>query len=190
MGAVWGRGSKMFNSLFSDIRDEAMTPVEARTTLLGYGGLIPFFTLLILLWLPSSLIGSTTLVRALNWGMMYSAISLSFMGGIHWGIALMMEREERPLGPVLERFSGSVMPALIGWIALVPDQLLAGSSISGVWRFGLMLFAFLYLLVADRQSVRYGLLPEWYGRLREKLTFFLSMTLLLIIIRLYQLYGL
>jgi uncharacterized protein DUF3429 len=178
----------MLNSLFGDIRNDPLPPIERQATILAYSGLVPFFALFIVVWLTPGLIDIGPGTQIIYWGMMYGAILLSFMGGIHWGIALMQTRENRDLTSILERFSGSLLPAIIGWIAIIPSYLLGPVIIPSFWRFALMLFAFIYLLIADQRSVRNGLLPKWYGRLREKITFFLAMILLLIIVRLFQLY--
>lgn len=179
----------MLHSLFGDIRNEPLPPVVERATILGYGGLMPFALLMFVLWFSPAMMAPALTGRLLNWGMIYSAVILSFMGGIHWGIAVLLDRMGDEENPVMERLTGAVIPALIAWIAVIPDNLLPTGSIAPVLRFVLMLFAFLYLLVADRESVRLGLLPEWYGRLREKITFFLTMIMMLIIVRLFQLYG-
>ncbi|GEM_PF-398899 len=180
----------MLNSLFGDIRNTPLPPIERQATILAYSGLAPFFALFLVVWLTPSLFSLETGTQILYWGLMYSAILLSFMGGIHWGIALMLTKGNTEITPILERFSGSLLPAIIGWIAIIPGSLLGTISIPPFWRFALMFFAFLYLLIADQRSVRNGLLPQWYGRLREKITFFLVMLLLLIMVRLFQVYGL
>ncbi len=180
----------MLNSLFGDIRNTPLPPIERQATILAYSGLAPFFALFLVVWLTPSLIDIEPGTQFLYWGLMYGAILLSFMGGIHWGIALMMTKDHGEVSPILERFSGSLLPAIIGWIAIIPGALLGTVSIPPFWRFAMMLFAFLYLLIADQRSVRNRVLPQWYGRLREKITFFLIMLLLLIMVRLFQVYGL
>jgi hypothetical protein len=50
----------------------------------------------------------------------YGAVILSFLGAVHWGLALRAPVEEAPMGPA--RLTLGVVPALIGWVALLlPD---------------------------------------------------------------------
>jgi hypothetical protein len=81
----------------------------------------------------------------------YGAVILSFLGGIHWGLAI-----ARP-DPSFARLGLGVLPSLIGWTAL----LLGG-------RFGLLLLALAFLLVflLDRQLTREGRAPPWFPKLR------------------------
>lgn len=86
---------------------------------------------------------------------LYGAIILSFMGGIHWGVATW--RNEIRATP----YAVSVLPALWGWaMALVPTTMGLVGLAAG----------FLLLLAYDLRCVRLGDLPDWYGRLRLWLT--------------------
>lgn len=50
----------------------------------------------------------------------YGAVILSFLGAVHWGLALRAPVEEAPSGPA--RLLLGVVPALLGWVALLlPD---------------------------------------------------------------------
>lgn len=50
----------------------------------------------------------------------YGSVILSFLGAVHWGLALRAPAEEAPMGPA--RLTLGVVPALIGWVALLlPD---------------------------------------------------------------------
>lgn len=50
----------------------------------------------------------------------YGAVILSFLGAVHWGLALRAPPEEAPMGPA--RLILGVVPALIAWLALLlPD---------------------------------------------------------------------
>lgn len=72
--------------------------------LLGLAGLIPFVGLTALMYSPLS----ASLFIA------YSAVILSFLGGIHWGFALQNQAWSNSW-----RISLCMLPSLIGWIALV-----------------------------------------------------------------------
>ena len=50
----------------------------------------------------------------------YGAVILSFLGAVHWGLALRAPVEEAPMGPA--RLTLGVLPALVSWVALLlPD---------------------------------------------------------------------
>lgn len=104
------------------------TPDPARRLidLLGYGGLLPFAGLALLLWLVKPELTPWVAIALAA----YAALIASFLGGIHWGVAwLRMERGQggtRPhlvwgVLPSLLAWPGVVMPAYAGlvWLALV-----------------------------------------------------------------------
>ena len=91
----------------------------------------------------------------------YAAIILSFMGGIHWGLAIADHGAEARRGPSWARLGWSVLPALIAWIAVLLPPLQGYLVIA---------LAFAILLVGDLLAVRKGLAPAWYPRLRVPLT--------------------
>jgi len=80
---------------------------------LGYGGLIPFVGLAAAHWLvqPSDLSFTSTALLG------YGATIVSFLGAIHWGLAMRQ-------GPAqsLPALSWGVVPGLLGWIALLLDR--------------------------------------------------------------------
>lgn len=124
------------------------SPVPPVAATLGYAGAIPFIA------------GA----MAIAWGLEpsplpallgYGAVILSFMGGIHWGVGMAGAAPDR------HRLVLSVVPALLGWLAL----LLEGRS-------GLLLLAaaFLLLVAYDLAAARKRTVPEWYPALRLPLT--------------------
>ena len=76
---------------------------------LGYGGLLPFVAGALLVWLvwPEAHPYATAALSA------YAAVILSFLGGIHWGVAF--TRSDAP--PSL--FVWGVVPSLVAWVAVV-----------------------------------------------------------------------
>ena len=102
-----------------------MQPKRALPTVmwwLGYGGLVPFFalTVALLLGMDVPLLES---VRLDWWLAAYAAIILSFLGAVHWGVALGLQDtvDERELGKLL---LFSVVPSVLSWFALLlPIQL-------------------------------------------------------------------
>lgn len=89
----------------------------------------------------------------------YGAIILSFLGGIHWGLAI---------GAVLQsdntlwrRIALSILPSLVAWAAL-----LAPSSIG----FLVLAAAFVAMLLVDIRASRVNEVPAWYPKLRWPLS--------------------
>lgn len=127
------------------------TSVPAAAKWLGFSGLIPFL---------AGAVVSLPVAEALRpYGLLlllvYGAIILSFMGGVHWGAAMMRnETDGRP-------FAASVVSSLVA----LPAALIGGPA-------GLLILAagFAGLLVFDEQETRAGRLPGWYPLLRRPLT--------------------
>lgn len=132
--------------------------VPAIALLLGWGGVIPFGAMALAL-LGGMTVGQLDLAQTL---VIYGAIILSFMGGVHWGLAMAAPetggRDERSTQGQL---CFSVVPALIGWGA----TLLATPA-------GLLLLvaAFIALLAVDLTWTSGRSAPRWYGKLRAQLT--------------------
>jgi Protein of unknown function (DUF3429) len=76
---------------------------------LGYFGLLPFVVGALLVWLVNADAHpyATAALAA------YAAVIVSFLGGIHWGIAF-SAREQQPL-----LFTWGVLPSLVAWVAVV-----------------------------------------------------------------------
>lgn len=79
-------------------------PLPAAAQVLGYAGVIPFAALAAAQWLPA---WQTAALAPL---LLYSALILSFLGGVRWGRALAS-------GRTLD-FALSVLPSLYAWVAL------------------------------------------------------------------------
>lgn len=84
--------------------------------LLGLAGLLPFAgSALAFFAAPDSWAGFAE--GAL---IAYGAVILSFLGAVHWGLALRAPAEEAGWGPA--RLLLGIVPALLGWVALLlPD---------------------------------------------------------------------
>jgi Protein of unknown function (DUF3429) len=138
---------------------------------LGTAGLVPFVVLTSALYaLPE---GNTPVV--LVWLTAYAAVVLSFVGAIHWGVA--MVHEQMPDADRGVFMAWSVVPALAGWMALLlpakTGLLLLGAS-----------FAVHYAV--DRQFATRFALPRWYLHLRGGLTAVVVLCLVLAVVRLAQ----
>ena len=91
----------------------------------------------------------------------YGAVILSFLGGIHWGLAIRQRPGGEPAPDTSTALALSVAPSLIGWVALLLDP-----------RAGMILLAAafaLWLAIDLARAPRLGA-PRWYPRLRWPLT--------------------
>lgn len=88
---------------------------------LGYAGLVPFVAGAALVWLvhPDAHPYATLALAT------YASVIVSFLGGIHWGVAF------RQAVPDPRLFAWGVVPSLVAWVAVVmPPE--AGLVVSGV----------------------------------------------------------
>jgi hypothetical protein len=134
---------------------------------LGTAGLVPFVVLTSALFaLPDH-----TRLQMLFWLTAYAAVILSFVGALHWGVAMVhaqMREADRTL-----YMGWSVVPALAAWVSLLLPA-----------KTGLLLMAatFAVHFAADRQLAQRFSLPGWYLRLRAGLTAVVVLCLLLAIV--------
>lgn len=125
--------------------------------LLGLGGLIPFVALAI-----ASIVDP---IRTAVWVasvMSYAAIILSFVGALHWAFAMtaseLTDRRRRAT------YTWSVVPALIGWSAILVLPFWATASAI------ILLTGFWMHYLQDRRLARLIDIPGWYLPLRLVLT--------------------
>lgn len=97
----------------------------------------------------------------------YGSIILSFLGGIHWGLAISAPVAS---GPLSRRLIMSVVPALTGWVSLLLTASSALLMLAG---------AFLLMLIFDFLTAGRGETPDWYPRLRWPLTLAAVVSLIL-----------
>ena len=129
--------------------------------LLGIGGLIPFAVCGFLSVATVDPIATTWLLALV----FYGAVILSFLGGVHWGLALSDARTDLPpdtgAGQNRVRFGLGVLPSLIGWaaafatVAIGPDVALA-----------VLIGGFIATLLTETRMQRRALLPSGYLWLR------------------------
>ncbi len=137
-------------------------PPPAVVSWLGFAGLIPFAAPLLL-----GLFEPTLTPRLLHAQQLYGAVILSFLGAIHWGLAMVMP--EIDSGRQHALFIWSVVPSLIGWLAC----LLGGMEGSLLLSLGLLV-----QYACDVYQMRCGGVPAWYLRLRIRLTTLAVLSLL------------
>lgn len=85
---------------------------------LGYGGLIPFVGLASAVWFLDPADRARSIAALLG----YSATILSFLGAIHWGLAM-----RDASAPSTSLLVWGVMPSLLAWAALLVNPL------TGLW---------------------------------------------------------
>jgi Protein of unknown function (DUF3429) len=139
------------------------TSMPTPALVLGAAGVLPFLALAVAPAFDLAPFGRPPLeVLAL-----YAAIILSFMGAVHWGLAMARIGGNRDH---TWQYVMSVLPALVGWFALAFLPLGAAFVILAI-TFGL-------LLVYDLRAIRLQRAPVWYARLRWPLTLIVVPSLL------------
>ncbi|MBE7210627.1 MAG: DUF3429 domain-containing protein [Gluconacetobacter diazotrophicus] len=145
-----------------------MRRLPAAAIALGVGGLIPFLALTVgILFFPAE-VPVPRLTAAL---MGYGAVILSFLGAVHWGLALRGLPGNAVAGPRGEgramwtALGLGVVPALVGWAAL-----LSATVADPVVGFLLLLAGFVGTIVVERRAAAAGWMPPGYLVLRYLLT--------------------
>lgn len=143
--------------------------VPAPALWLGLAGLLPFYACL-----AAAVLGAGGLPPlAVQAQMGYGAVILSFLGGVHWGLA-MTDTDAAPAGMSWTRLGWSVLPSLIGWAALLLPRQSAG--------LGLLTIGFILMLAGDMRAVAAGTAPRWYLPLRRLLTALVVVALTLMLL--------
>ncbi len=93
----------------ADVPDPSARPTAGVAGGLGHLALIPFVVGAIVVW-TSDADAHVLAVRALS---VYAAVVVSFIGGIHWGLAFPAP------GPRARLFVWGVMPSIVAWIAVL-----------------------------------------------------------------------
>ena len=127
---------------------------------LGLAGLIPFLATAFGVWFADF----PAKIDAVNIQLAYAAVILSFMGAVHWGLA--MAGGDKAM--TYTRLGWSVVPALVGWGALLLHPVLG---------LLVMIFGFAGVFFGDLRSIAAGWAPAWYRALRKPLTLIVIVTL-------------
>ncbi len=97
----------------------------------------------------------------------YGATILSFLGGVHWGLAIGSQSQDD--GKLGARLILSVCPSLAGWAALL---------VEGTPGLFILAIAVAAMLWVDIRATSLREAPPWYARLRIPLTCVVVATLL------------
>ena len=76
----------------------------------------------------------------------YGAVIVSFLGGIHWGLAM------RQAQPAAAQLAWGVLPSLLGWLAIALDS---------PWGHALLALSLVACYLVDRRSYRQFGLAGW-----------------------------
>lgn len=140
--------------------------MNKHATLLGYAGLIPFFVL------PLAMAANhIALFEGALYFNQYSAVILSFLGGVHWSKALYDANRTAQLYIAM-------LPSIVGWIALafMPPDIT-------VW---VLAAAFIATYLYDLKELD---MQDDYRRLRTRLTFFVVLAHAAILMVYYRIGG-
>ena len=152
--------------------------LPAAAILLGVGGLLPFAVCGFLAVATVDPFATTWLLALI----FYGAVILSFLGGVHWGLALSDARtdlpaDSDPAGQNRLRFGLGVLPSLIGWaaafatVAIGPEVALA-----------VLIGGFAATLLTETRLQRRDLLPSGYLWLRWGLSLAVIAILLAVLV--------
>jgi hypothetical protein len=143
--------------------------------ILGVAGLIPFVGC----GIASVSTSDNQAVPALAALIAYSAVILSFLGGVVWGFLL----APRGMAPVPARpgrgnlaFVLGIVPSLLGWAAMVVGQTAGADSALAV-----LIVAFIATIVTEWQWFRHDLYPPGYIWMRVGLSLVVLLTLVTVL---------
>ena len=133
---------------------------------LGLAGLLPFIGSSIAVWVAPT-VWKVSSIYAFTY---YGAVILSFLGGIHWGSALQVPRDNN-----VRRLVLAMVPSLIAWPALLFN------TVTGLW---VLLAGFLLMGGYDISREGREGFPKWYLSLRCVLTAVVAIFHLIVLWRL------
>ena len=125
---------------------------ENMGTRLGYLGLIPF-----LAGAVTALLSEELVSLAFQAFILYSLAILSFMGGVHWGLALIIGTRQST------RLLISVVPVIVAWICLIALPAPLTLAVLGG--------GFIAQWFIDRPILAELPIPSWYLEMRPRLAY-------------------
>jgi amino acid transporter len=126
--------------------------------LLSVLGLIPFIVCGLAALSPDAVLGSHMLTALIG----YAAVTLSFAGGVHWGLAL--QPKEAPPSQERARLGFAVLPLLAAWLALLVLMIAPRTAVA------LVVAAYVGTALLERAAARRDLMPPRYLWLRWAFT--------------------
>lgn len=148
----------------SETAAPSRTDIPPAALWLGYAGLIPFVAGAMAVWSGSG----EWAAFALRAQILYGVVILSFMGAVHWGLAIAEYGSDDGSEPAWGRLGVSVTPALLAWFATF---LVAWAALL------VLIVCFVGLFFFDVRETRAGRAPAWYPRLRRPLTIIVVLSL-------------
>jgi hypothetical protein len=131
------------------------TATQRLAWLLGLAGLLPFFGNAFFAWLTSPYEVAGLLRSQVH----YTAVILSFLGALHWGVTIASPSLDG--SPAGVRMVWSVIPAIYAWVVSLFAPALA---------LPLLLAALPVVFVVDVLFYRHMPVPRWFIVLRAVLT--------------------
>lgn len=122
--------------------------------LLGWLGLAPFVLLALSCWL----VDRDWLGAFIKAQLAYGILILAFLGGIHWGGAMISQ--ELSAERIKRALAWSIAPVLMAWIA----------TMVGGFGFAVLIVGFAAAYQVDKRLYPWYRMPEWLIRLRFVLT--------------------
>jgi hypothetical protein len=120
-------------------------------------GLIPFIVC------GLAALGPDTASHMLTALIGYAAVTLSFAGGVHWGLALQTS-EAAPTSHGRARLGFAVLPPLAGWLCLLVLMIAPRTALA------LLIAAFIGTALLEQAAARRNLVPPRYLWLRWAFT--------------------
>jgi hypothetical protein len=133
---------------------------------LGFAGLIPFLLMMLGVWFADV----SWLGDFVKGQLAYGIVILSFLGGIHWGVALLSGSLAD--ADIKKALTWGVTPSLIAWSA----------TLFGGFGFAVLMAGFITALQVDKQMYPVYGIPDWMLSLRKKLTVVVVLSLMLTVI--------
>jgi hypothetical protein len=146
-------------------------------TQLGLFGLIPLAAGAAGAWASPWLIPGGLAYGLSEVSLIYSAVVASYIVGVGAGGALSRNAFS------LDAARTGMIAALVAWLAAWPPGVLF-ITLPDILRYAIMILVFAFLLLRDLRAVAAGALPQWYGGLRTRLTFWASLLLAAMMARL------
>ncbi len=133
---------------------------------LGYGGLLPFVSLTLGVWL----VDPVWMHAFVQGQQAYATVILSFLGGLHWGVAML--GSSLTLQDTRIALWWGVTPSLIAW----------ASTMFGGFSFAVLMAGFVLAYRVDKTMFPRYALPDWLPGLRARLTLIVVLSLMATVI--------